>query len=340
MTRQQIVFTTHTPVVAGNETHDHELLMYMGAYNGLTHGQMLQLGGDPFSMTVTGLRLSRIASAVSKLHQETARRMWQKADGSSQILAVTNGVHNGTWQDDRVVQAFQAKSHLMDIHQVLKLEMIAEVEKRNGIKLDSEVLTLGFARRAAPYKRSDLIFTNPQVLEALFRENMLQIIFSGKAHPNDLAGKKIITNLWHMSEKYPDHVVFLQNYDMKLGKLLTRGCDVWLNNPVRPMEASGTSGMKAAMNGVLNLSVLDGWWPEGCVHGVNGWQFGDGVVGSNRDTEDAEALYKVLLEEVIPVYYHEKEKWTEMMKKSIEMSRYRFSAARMITEYYDLLYKA
>lgn len=338
-TRQQIVFTTHTPVVAGNEIHEHELLNYMGAYNGLTHEQMLQLGGDPFSMTIAGLRLSKLASAVSKLHQQTAAKMWKRVAGASPILAVTNGVHNGTWQDYRVVQAFQAKSGLMEIRQVLKREMIAEVEKRNGAKLDEKVLTLGFARRAAPYKRSDLIFTSPGVLEALFQGKKLQIIFSGKAHPNDLAGKKIITTLWQMSEKYPEHVVFLQDYDMKLGKLLTRGCDVWLNNPVRPMEASGTSGMKAAMNGVLNLSVLDGWWPEGCIHGVNGWQFGDVLEGANRDAADAEALYKVLLEEVIPLYYHDKQKWAEMMENSIEMSRYRFSAARMIAEYYDLLYK-
>jgi len=339
-TRQQIVFTTHTPVAAGNETHEHELLLYMGAYNGLTYEQMLQLGGDPFNMTVAGLRLSRIASAVSKLHQQTACRMWKKVTGASPILAVTNGVHNGTWQDERIIQAYQNKSGLLEVHQILKREMIDEIAKRNGVKLDENILTLGFARRAAPYKRSDLIFSRSEVLEALFQENKLQIIFSGKAHPNDLAGKKIITNLWQMSEKYPEHVVFLQDYDMKLGKLLTRGCDVWLNNPVRPMEASGTSGMKAAMNGVLNLSILDGWWPEGCIHGVNGWQFGDGMEGPDRDAADAEALYKTLLNEVIPVYYHDKSKWAEMMANSIEMSQYRFSAARMIKEYYDLLYQA
>ena len=143
-----------------------------------------------------------------------------------------------------------------------------------------------------------------------------------------------------MAEKYPENVVFMQDYDMKLGKLLTRGCDVWLNNPIRPMEASGTSGMKAAMNGVLNLSILDGWWPEGCVHGVNGWQFEDGIEGDDRDEEDAQALYRVLLEEVIPLYYGNSKKWEEMMKESIAMSQEKFSAARMVEEYYNRLYRA
>ena len=140
-----------------------------------------------------------------------------------------------------------------------------------------------------------------------------------------------------MSRRYPGHVVFLQDYDMAIGRLLTRGCDVWLNNPVRPMEASGTSGMKAAMNGVLNLSILDGWWPEGCIHGVNGWQFGDGREGEGRDAEDADALYRVLLDEVLPTFGN-KEKWSEMMRASIEMSQYRFSAARMVEDYYRLMY--
>ncbi len=340
MTRQQIVFTTHTPVVAGNETHDHALLEYLGANNGLTHGQMLRLGGDPFSMTAAGLRLCKIASAVSQLHRQTAADMWREITGASPIVAVTNGVHNGTWQDARMIRAFQARTGLLEIRQLLKREMIAEVEKRNGVRLDENVLTLGFARRAAPYKRSDLIFRDTEVIEALFKEKKLQIIFSGKAHPNDLNGKKIIANLWRMAEKYPENVVFLQDYDMKLGKLLTRGCDVWLNNPIRPMEASGTSGMKAAMNGVLNLSILDGWWPEGCVHGVNGWQFGDGIEGDDRDEEDAQALYRVLLEEVIPLYYGNSKKWEEMMKESIAMSQEKFSAARMVEEYYNRLYRA
>jgi len=336
--RQQIVFTTHTPVIAGNEIHEHELLKYMGANNGLTYGQMLKLGGEPFSMTVAGLRIAKKANAVAQLHGETARKMWREVTGAAEIIAVTNGVHNGTWQDPRMVRAFNQKEDLWAPHLEVKREMNAEICRQNGVKLDENILTLGFGRRAAPYKRGELIFTKKKIIEPLLKNGKLQIIFSGKAHPNDLAGKEIVANLYKMATLYPESVVFLQNYDMKIGKLLTRGCDVWLNNPVRPMEASGTSGMKAAMNGVLNFSVLDGWWPEGCVHGVNGWQIGNGYEGNDQDQVDVESLYQVLLKEIIPTFYIQREKWVGMMRASIEMSRERFSAARMVREYFELMY--
>lgn len=337
-TRQEIVFTTHTPVVAGNEVHEHELLQYMGAYNGLTYGQMLKLGGEPFSMTVAGLRLSRRANAVAELHGVTAREMWKDVTGAAEIIAITNGVHNGTWQDERIARAYREKSDLWAPHQEAKRELFEAIYRLNGVKLNEATLTIGFARRAAPYKRSDLIFKKPEQILPLLKAGKLQLIFSGKAHPNDQAGKKIVSILYQMSRLYPESVVFLQNYDMKIGRLLTRGCDVWLNNPRRPMEASGTSGMKAAMNGVLNLSILDGWWPEGCRHGVNGWQIGDGYQGEDQDLADAESLYRVLLGEVIPTYYDNHSKWVEMMRASIGMSQWRFSAARMVKDYYDYLY--
>ena len=144
--------------------------------------------------------------------------------------------------------------------------------------------------------------------------------------------------MYRMSKQYPQSVVFIEDYDIKVGQLLTRGCDVWLNNPRRPQEASGTSGMKAAMNGVLNFSVLDGWWPEGCRHGVNGWQIGDGYEGKDQDVKDRDSLYKVLKSEVIPTYYQRREKWIEMMRASIDMSHRQFSTARMLKEYYEKLY--
>ncbi len=336
--REQIVFTTHTPVIAGNEVHEHELLHYMGANNGLTYGQMLKLGGEPFSMTVAGLRLAKRANAVAELHGKTARAMWRDVTGAAEIIAITNGVHNGTWQDNRIIQAFNQKEDLWAPHLAAKREMIAEIENRNGVKLNENILTIGFGRRAAPYKRGDLIFSNKTIIDPLLKEGKLQIIFSGKAHPNDLAGKEIVANLYKMAVLYPQSVIFLQNYEMRIGKLLTRGCDVWLNNPIRPLEASGTSGMKAAMNGVLNFSVLDGWWPEGCIHGVNGWQIGDGYEGKDQDKVDAESLYQVLLEEIIPTYYIHRDQWVGMMYASIEMSRERFSAARMVRDYYERMY--
>ncbi len=336
--REKIVFTTHTPVTAGNEVHEHSLLEYMGAYNGLSYEEMCQLGGDPFSMTAAGLRLCKKANAVAALHCETAKSMWKDVDKAAEIIAVTNGVHNGTWQEQRIVKTLEDAFQLWKAHTEVKKEMLEEIYKRNRVRLDPDVLTIGFARRAAPYKRGDLIFGNKAIIEPLLEKGKLQIIFSGKAHPNDLTGKGIVANLYAMSQKYPGSIVFLQNYDMKIGKLLTRGCDVWLNNPVRPMEACGTSGMKAAMNGVLNFSVLDGWWPEGCIHGENGWQIGDGYEGDDALAVDSKSLYKTLLEEVIPTYYENRDKWLKMMQASIRMSSHNFSATRMLDDYYNLMY--
>lgn len=336
--RQRIVFTTHTPVEAGNEQHEHRLLRYMDAYNGLTYEQMCQIGGDPFNMTVAGLRLSKKANAVSKLHGITANRMWAHVKDRAEIIAITNGVHNGTWQEKKLLEVKNDDSRLWDEHMRLKQAMIDQINKRNGVKLDKDKLIIGFARRAAPYKRSDLIFRKKELIEPLLRDATVQIVFSGKAHPNDLTGKAIVRNLYDMSQKYPNSVVFVQDYDMYVGAMLTRGCDVWLNNPVRPMEASGTSGMKAAMNGVLNLSVLDGWWPEGCIHGINGWQIGHGYEGPEADRVDAESLIYTLINEVIPAFYNDRDRWISMMRESINMATEKFSASRMVSEYYNLLY--
>ncbi|HBR10371.1 alpha-glucan family phosphorylase [Candidatus Bipolaricaulota bacterium] len=337
-TKDEIVFTTHTPVKAGNEAHNHDLLQYMGAYNGLTRAQMERLGGDPFNMTVAGLRLSRIANGVSALHATTAQRMWEFVGDRPPIIAITNGVHRKTWVDERINKAYTEGGDLWGAHMAAKEELIIDVERRSGRRLSPSALLIGFARRAVPYKRSDLIFRRPEIIDPLLREGKIQIIFAGKAHPLDDIGKETITRLVEISHQYPQSVVFLEDYDMETGRLLTRGCDLWLNNPRRPLEASGTSGMKAAMNGVLNLSILDGWWPEGCVHGENGWQFGADGDTPEQDQEDAEALYAVLLDEVLPTYYERREKWVAMMRSSIVMASERFSAARMLNEYYTLIY--
>jgi starch phosphorylase len=196
-------------------------------------------------------------------------------------------------------------------------------------------LLIGFARRAASYKRSDLILRNAKRLERLLRDGKANLVFSGKAHPDDLVGKAIVGRLVRAQQQHPGRVVFLENYDMALGRTMTRGCDIWLNNPMRPLEASGTSGMKAAMNGVLNLSILDGWWPEGCQHGVNGWAIGDG--GPGDDEHDLEALYDTLEREVLPAWAN-RERWTAMMLASIEMAVTHFSSDRMVKEYFERLY--
>ncbi|WP_026477538.1 alpha-glucan family phosphorylase [Alkaliphilus transvaalensis] len=340
-TRKEVVFTTHTPIKAGNEHHNIETLLYMGANLNLTIDEMTQIGGVPFNMTVAALRLSRKTNAVAALHNETANTMWSDIVGKSEIIGITNAIHRGTWVDERMTNEFKNLDELWNNHMEIKKELIDYVEKIKGIKLNLNALLIGFSRRAAAYKRSNLIFRDEKRLETLLERGEVQIIFSGKAHPLDDSGKHIILDLVRMSKKYPQSVVFIENYDMEIGKILTRGCDVWLNNPRRPNEASGTSGMKAAMNGVLNCSILDGWWPEACQHGINGWAIGDEVVLNNeleQDEKDAKALYQVLLEEVVPTYYTEPTKWREMMLASIQSTKTFFSVDRMVLEYYDKLY--
>jgi starch phosphorylase len=342
-TQDEVVFTTHTPVIQGNESHPIDRLMYMGANLGLTRTQLKELGGSPFNMTVGALRLARNSNAVAQLHGETANKMWAHIENRSEIIAITNAIHAKTWVDLSLWDAVDHDEKLWETHMKNKLNLISFVKQRNEIDLDPNKLIIGFSRRAAPYKRSDLIFTDPNRIEPLLKDQKVQIIFSGKAHPLDDNGKKIVSNLVAISKKYPDSVVFLQNYGMEIGRMLTRGSDVWLNNPRRPKEASGTSGMKAAMNGVLNFSILDGWWPEACEHGVNGWQFGNGYESDDEkelDKHDLQALYNVLENEVLPTFYNDRKKWIEMMRNSIVSTQKEFEVKRMLEEYYERLYMA
>ena len=341
--KKEVVFTTHTPIVQGNESHPIDKIIYMGANLNLTRAQLTFLGGgDPFNMTIGALRLSKIANGVAQLHGETSNKMWAEVDKRAEILAITNAIHLPTWVDNAMIRAAEDGSDLWEPHLQNKRALIDFIEAKNGVRLDEEKLIIGFSRRAAPYKRSDFIFSDLSIIEPLLLEKKFQIVFSGKAHPLDDVGKLIVKNLVAMSRKYPKAVVFLENYDMSIGRMLTRGSDIWLNNPRRPLEASGTSGMKAAMNGVLNLSILDGWWPEACVHGVTGWQFGDGFEHEEEEIQDAhdlKALYKVLLEEVIPTYYENKSAWMDMMRESILQTKEPFAVKRMLEEYFELLYK-
>lgn len=339
--REEVVFTTHTPVPQGNEEHSLKTLEYMGAFNGLTIDQMVRIGGAPFNMTVAGLRLSSVANGVAQLHGETANKMWEDVDDRAPIKAITNGVHLNTWVDQRMIDAYKDKGDLWSTHQEIKSELIDFVADKTGTELDEDKLLIGFARRAAPYKRADLIFSDLEKIRPYFEKGEIQIIFSGKAHPLDDTGKELVEILVEMTKEFPDSVVFLEDYDMEIGRMLTRGVDVWLNNPRRPKEASGTSGMKAAMNGILNVSILDGWWPEACEHGVNGWQFGDAFESEDveeQDKHDLEALYEVLLEEVLPTYYDKKDKWKKMMRESIASTLERFNAKVMIENYYQMMY--
>jgi starch phosphorylase len=315
--------------------------MYMGANLNLSRKQLEKLGGEPFNMTVGALKLSRMSNAVAQLHGVTANEMWSGVEKRSRITAITNGIHLPTWVDVNMLNAADTASDLWKPHLQNKRALVNFVKKRTGVSLNPNKLIIGFARRAVAYKRADLIFSSPRLIGPLLKNQTVQIVFSGKSHPLDDQGKKLVANVVAMAKKYPNSVVFLENYDMEIGAMLTRGADVWLNNPIRPKEASGTSGMKAAMNGVLNLSILDGWWPEACVHGVNGWQIGDAFEDENPEVQtehDRRALYKVLLDEVLPTFYKNKKRWKEMMMASIQSTRKAFSVKRMLDEYYEKLY--
>lgn len=344
ISKEKIVFTTHTPIIHGNESHTIEALMYMGASNGLSKDQLIQLGGNPFNMTVGALRLSRISNGVAQLHKETSNNMWKHVKNRSEIIGITNAIHLPTWVDEEILTVNENKGDIWAQHMKNKKALIDFVYKRNKVLLDENKLLIGFSRRAAEYKRSNLLFTDESIIEPLLKDRKIQIVFSGKSHPFDDGGKVIVENIVNISRKYPNSVVFLEDYDMNIGKMLTRGADVWLNNPRRPLEASGTSGMKAAMNGVLNLSILDGWWPEACIDKANGWQFGDGKGVDDFETleeldlHDLRALYKVLIEEVIPTYYENKDRWISMMRESINSTKDQFSIKRMLEDYYRLMY--
>jgi starch phosphorylase len=292
-------------------------------------------------MTVGALRLSRNSNAVAQLHAVTANKMWKKVKDKMEIIGITNAIHRPTWVDHRMIEAAEKNGDVWSLHQENKRKLLAFVKERTGVQLKEDALLIGFSRRAVPYKRSDFIFSDRPKIDSLFRSGKLQIIFSGKAHPLDDRGKEIVANIVALTKEYPNSVVFLENYDMTIGAALVRGSDIWLNNPRRPQEASGTSGMKAAMNGVLNLSILDGWWPEACNHGVNGWQIGDGYENKHEDKldkHDQKALYKVLLKEVVPTYYNDRAKWVSMMKQSILSTKDQFAVKRMLEEYYNKLY--
>ena len=314
----------------------------MGADNGVFNEKKLaDLGGSPFNMTVGALRLSRKSNAVAQLHAVTANKMWNKVKNRSEIIGITNAIHKPTWVDAKMIDAAEKGDDLWSAHQANKRKLLAFVKERNGVELKEDSLLLGFSRRAVPYKRSDFIFSDRKKVDGLFKSGKLQIIFSGKSHPLDDKGKEIVENIVALTREYPSSVVFLENYDMTIGSMLVRGSDIWLNNPRRPQEASGTSGMKAAMNGALNLSILDGWWPEACEHGVNGWQFGNGFESKEDkklDAHDQKAMYEVLLNQVIPTYYDDRNKWIKMMKASILSTKDQFAVKRMLEEYYGKLY--
>ena len=388
--RAKSVFTTHTPVPAGNDAFSLFLMdKYLRAYlkkSGISHHEFMNLGlrimkegSDFFSLTVLAINASSYRNGVSMLHAATSRRMWNDLwyDVPSNyipIYHITNGVHTKTWLASEMEDLFDRyleddwkekiddhrkwkKAHdipdkeLWDAHNILKKKMIEKAQNSaiTPYNLKPDVLTLCFARRFATYKRAYLIFRDIDRLNAIINNSRfpVQIIFSGKAHPDDKPGQKLIEDVYKISQRqeFAGKVVFLKGYDMIIAKYLISGADVWLNTPRKPLEASGTSGQKAAVNGVINLSVLDGWWPEG-YNSDNGWAIGDerGYLSEDeQDKRDADELYKILEEKMIPMYYERDEngvphRWIKMMKNSIEGITPIFSSHRMVKDYTENFY--
>jgi len=347
--RRKCVFTTHTPVPAGHDRFSTEQsIRILGGdrtarleKHGCFHDGML-------NMTLLALRFSRYANGVAMQHGKVSREMFPEFA----IDAITNGVHAPTWLSEPVQEMIDEhlpawrRDHLflrnvieiptetmIATHARAKAALLAEVEKSTGIKLNPKVLTLGFARRAATYKRASLLFTDPvRLAEIAKKAGGLQILYAGKAHPQDDPGKRLIQDVVHEAAKLSSQdltITYLENYDWRLGALLTAGVDVWMNTPRRPYEASGTSGMKAALNGVPSLSILDGWWIEGCIEGFTGWAIEDGAT----DQEEAQNLYAKLEKAVVPLYLDAPEKWARLMLHTIAFNGSYFNTNRMVQQY-------
>ena len=377
------VFTTHTPVPAGIDRFAPDLVAkYLSSYvgtAGLSFEEFLKLGQesgggahDPFSMAVLALRLCGHANAVSQLHARVSRRLWlgllpELADEDVKIRAITHGVHRPTWTDPEIAALALlerperiSRAGLWSVHERLRARLVEFSRNRlrahareqgaseeeiaaAGNVLDPGALTIGFARRFATYKRANLIFRDPDRLLRMLASFPVQILFAGKAHPQDEPGKELLRAIAGYAEmpEFRGKVVLLPDYDMRLARALVAGCDVWLNNPVRPHEASGTSGMKAAMNGVLNLSVLDGWWDE-APYEETGFVIGP-ATDYAPDEDVAASLYDVLEKQVLPLFFQRDAAnlplaWIEKMVQSASRIGRQFSSERMVLEYLELCY--
>jgi starch phosphorylase len=346
--RQLCVFTTHTPVPAG---HDRFSLDQSRNILGLERTLFLERKGCThdglLNMTYVALRFSRFVNGVAMQHGKVSRAMFPDYN----ISAITNGVHAGTWTAasfrdvyDRHMPRWRRDNvtlrYAIDIpeeeiegaHAAAKQLLIDAIGQRTGVGLKPNIFTIGFARRAATYKRADLLFTDPERLVRCAHERGgLQIVYSGKAHPADDPGKAKIRHVIELAKKLNSdalRIVYLENYEWMLGALLTGGVDVWLNTPKRPYEASGTSGMKAALNGVPSLSILDGWWIEGWIEGVTGWAIED----HEDEAAEAGSLYDHL-EHLLPLYYEQPQQWRRIMRSTIALNGSFFNTQRMLEQY-------
>jgi glycogen phosphorylase len=349
--RRRCVFTTHTPVPAG---HDKFPLDVVRKVMGEQHVAMLEaahcLENETLNMTHVALRLARWVNGVAMKHREVSQGMFPNFP----IDAITNGVHAGTWtspafqalldkripewRTDNLYLRYAVGIPLQEIrnaHAEAKAAMIATITERTKTELDPKVFTIGFARRATPYKRADLMFTDPTRLADMATSvGPIQIVFGGKAHPNDTGGKDLIRRIHEAAAALQGRVtvVYVENYEMEIAAKIVAGVDLWLNNPMKPLEASGTSGMKAAMNGVPSLSVLDGWWIEGHVEGVTGWSIGDAEAVGDQ-SKDANEIYIKLERVILPLYYGLPFAYAEVMRAAIALNGSFFNTQRMVEQY-------
>jgi len=344
--RERCIFTTHTPVSAGHDQFSYELVQrLLGDF--VETGEIRRLGGrDHLNMTQLGLNLSGYINGVAKRHAETTRRAFP----GYQVRAITNGVHAVTWTHPSMAELYDAyfphwgyepevlakvdqlpDSAVWQAHQVAKAGLIERVKATAGVEMDIDAPIIGLARRMTGYKRLDLLFTDIERLLAIAETRPFQVVFAGKAHPNDGEGKWVIEtinrHIRDLSNRLP--MAFLPNYDMTVAASLVAGSDIWLNTPLPPLEASGTSGMKAALNGALNLSVVDGWWAEAWTEGVTGWAIGD----REGKGDGADCLYRKLAEQVLPLYYDDTDQWIWMMKQAISKIGSYFNSQRMVRRY-------
>ncbi|NOY63272.1 MAG: alpha-glucan family phosphorylase [Gammaproteobacteria bacterium] len=346
--RELCCFTTHTPVEAGHDRFDYGLVQRMlGDIVDVVTLKHLA-GDEALNMTSLALNLSEHVNGVAKRHAEVSRKMFP----GYRVKAITNGVHPYTWASPSFAKIYDhhlpgwchepellvradcciSDEEILQAHRLAKASLIDKIESLTGATFDARLPTLGFARRMTAYKRPDLLFSDIERLKSIARNQPFQIVLAGKAHPHDEGGKQLIAALYRHVRELDGvvNMIFLPGYDMDIARLMVAGVDVWLNTPLRPMEASGTSGMKAAFNGVPNLSVLDGWWIEGCIEGVTGWAVGDSVESANGD--DALALYDKLEQVVLPLY-QEQDRWVKVMKGAICKNASFFNSHRMMRRY-------
>jgi starch phosphorylase len=352
--RGKCVFTTHTPVPAGHDQFPLDLVTRVLGRREIYDMKDVFCCEGRLNMTYLALNLSHYVNGVAKKHGEISRLMF----AGYKIDAITNGVHAATWTSpsfqelyDKYIPGWRqdnfsfryalgiSKQEIWKAHVEEKRRLVQHVNHETNVGMDPDALTIGFARRAATYKRADLLFQDIERLKSIAsKTGTLQVIYSGKAHPQDGGGKELIKHIFQDKEllKNDIKIVYLENYDLELGKMMTSGVDVWLNTPQPPMEASGTSGMKAALNGIPSLSILDGWWIEGCIEGITGWSIGRNTKRTEEGherSEDAASLYEKLEGTILPLFYHDRDRFIEIMLHCIALNGSFFNTQRMLQQY-------